>query len=132
MTSLEITAEEQLAYGVAQRASEDEACGRWAHVRHDRAGIDRDPLLWPRDRGVPQGAGYRVTVLVARKGIRRILLTPSARLAELGVAIDTMLTLLLETQQWTSSAIDLLAPRLTAREIDQIIQIGLFEEVLYS
>jgi hypothetical protein len=131
MTSLEVTAEEQLAYGVAQRASEPLACGRWAHVEHELAGTDRDPQLWPRDRGAPQGPGYRITALIARKGIRRILLTPSPRLAEIGISVDTMLTLLFETSQWSHSAIDLLAPALSAQEIDQIIQVGLFEEVLY-
>jgi hypothetical protein len=131
MTDLKLDAEKQLGYDIAQRASEPDACGRWAHVLHTTDGPDRDPRLWPRDRGPAEGAGYRVSVLTTRTGLLKILLCRSGVLSAMGVDIDTQVALLAAEQMaWLGA--DVPAQILTPGQVDQVVQVGLFGEVLFS
>lgn len=125
MTDLKIDIEEQLAYEIAQRAAEAGACDAWAHTQHDATGPDYDLLLWPRNRGPVQGLGYRASAHAARRGMMRIALTRSGDLAILGVSAATQFAVLGALH--TASTADL-----TPRQIDHVIQAGLFGEVLYS
>jgi len=124
MTDLKIDATAQLAYEIAQRAGEPGACDTWAHVKHAVGGADRDPRLWPRDRGEIAGIGYCVSSYVAHKGMIKVALTQHGRLAEIGVPAATQLALL---------AVLTGAPvaGLSVRDVDHVIQVGLFGEVLY-
>lgn len=124
MTDLQLETEQQLAYDVAQRASEPGACERWAHVVHTTDGPDRDPMLWPRDRGPITGVGYRVSTHIVRKGLWKICLSPEPALSGLLIDPDTHIAAL---RAYHGAAVT----TLTAHQIDQIVQVGLFGEVLY-
>lgn len=120
MSDLQVSAEAQLAYEIARRATEPDACARWAHAADTPDG----PMLWPRDRGPASGPGYRISTLTARRGLMRILLSRSAGLSGIGVDIDTQLALL-GAEQVESAQV------LTGPQVDQVIQVGLFGEVFY-
>lgn len=124
MNDLTIQAEEQLSYEIAQRASEIGACDRWAHIRHDIDGPDRDPMLWPRDRGEIHGVGYRASARTVRRGLWQVCLAPRSAVLALGVHPDT---------QSAALRVHYGAPAglLTPRQVDEIIQVGLFGGVLY-
>lgn len=117
-----LTSEDIIIAGIQLRAAE--ACQGWAHVVHDLDGPDTDPVLYPIARGTPAiGMGYRVSTEVIRKGIWRITLCLASCLPA-GVDRETRLMLL---RAYAAGHGADLAPA----QVDQIIQAGIFMEVVF-
>jgi hypothetical protein len=97
------------------------ACQRWAIVRADP---QLDMLLYPRDRGpVKNQQPYRVDQRVVEKGIWRVTLCPETSLPA-GVERATRDALVQAQIAGTVTGVPF-------RAMDQVIQCGLFGEVLY-
>lgn len=85
---------------------------------------DFDVLLWPRDRGdFPLGVPYRVTTRVIEMGVWRITLCPEDALPA-GVDRTTRAAVL-------RAEIALSGTEVPVPAVDQVVQCGLFGEVLY-
>lgn len=95
------------------------ACSPWAHAE---ISPELDILLWPRARG-RDGAPYRVTDRVILTGVSRLTLCaqgnlpPGATLAARDAVVCAQIALTMAG--------------LHSRVLDQVVQLGLFAEVIY-
>jgi hypothetical protein len=98
-----------------------QGCAHWAHVMADHAlGV----LLWPRDRGDHRrGIPYRVTQEIVERGVWRVTLCAQEQLPA-GVGVATRDAVL--RAQIASSAMEM-----SIGAADQVVQCGLFGEVIY-
>lgn len=99
-----------------------DACRDWAYPEVTSR---LDVLLWPRDRGPvdAQEAPYRVTEPKVRMGIWRITLCAEQQLPA-GVDVTTRDAVL--RAQVAGSGLDM-----PMAAVDQVVQCGLFGEVIY-
>lgn len=96
-------------------------CEHWATPLFDGT---LDVLLWPRDRGdFPHGIPYRVNTRVVERGVWRVTLCPEDALPA-GVDVSTR-------DAVVKAQIALDGLRVPFPAIDQVVQCGLFGEVLY-
>jgi hypothetical protein len=98
------------------------ACERWARCTVD---VNLNVLIWPRDRGPidQQEMPMRVTQQTIERGIWRLVLCPASELpagASLAARNEAL------KAQWAGSAMQ--TPHFA---IDEVVQCGLFGEVLY-
>jgi hypothetical protein len=99
--------------------SAPQACAGWAEIMFE--GLEA-LLLWPRDRGdFPHGPAYRVDTRVVERGIWRVTLQPEL---PAGVDVATRDAVL-------RAEISMTGAKIPFRSIDQVVQCGLFGEVLY-
>jgi hypothetical protein len=104
---------QQLVLNAAQ------ACAGWAEIMFE--GLEA-LLLWPRDRqDYPHGPAYRVNTRVVERGIWRVTLQP-----ELPAGVDTA-----TKDAVLKAEVSMSAMKIPFRAVDQVVQCGLFGEVLY-
>jgi hypothetical protein len=95
------------------------ACEAWAEIMFD--GLEA-LLLWPKDRGdFPHGVPYRISSQTVRLGAWRVTLQPQL---PAGVDLSTRDAML-------KAEIALSAKLMPITAVDQVVQCGLFGEVLY-
>lgn len=96
-------------------------CERWATTMFDGT---FDVLLWPRSRGdYPHGIPYRVNTRVMEKGVWRVTLCPEDALP---AGVDRSTRDAIVNAQIAHGGLEV-----PFRAIDQVVQCGLFGEVLY-
>jgi hypothetical protein len=116
-TNADDAVHQQIAYLAAL------GCQRWAYTELTAA---LDLQLWPRDRGAAaeQQAPYRVTLRVVQRGVWRVVLCPADTLP---AGVSPAVRAEVERVQISGDV-----TQLTAYAADQIVQCGLFGEVLYA
>lgn len=120
LARLRMSADDVLYQRIVYRALS--ACEGWAWTELD-PGLDL--LLRPRERGPAelQQVPYRVTQKVVERGVWRVTLCP-ADLLPAGAALATR-------EQVLRAQIARSVGQLGAAAVDQVVQCGLFGEVLY-